>query len=44
MGQTPSIGNGTQAGENERKNHFLNYESPALTADLQARVDDAVKA
>lgn len=38
MGQTPSIGNGTQTGKNERKNHFLNHESPSLTAELQARL------
>src|SRR5262245_45868859 len=35
--ETPSVGNGTQANENVRKNSFLNYESPALTAELQAQ-------
>jgi hypothetical protein len=34
--ETPSICNGAQRGENTRKNSFLNYESPALTAELQA--------
>jgi len=35
--ETPSASNGVQAGENARKNSFLNYESPALTAELQAQ-------
>jgi len=35
--ETPSVRTTAQAGENERKNSFLNYESPALTAELQAR-------
>jgi hypothetical protein len=34
---------GPQAGENARKNSFLNYESPALTAELQARINRALK-
>jgi hypothetical protein len=38
MTEMPSIGNGTQHCENKRKNSFLNYESPALTAELQAQV------
>ena len=29
--------NATQRGENKRKTSFLNYESPALTAELEAR-------
>jgi hypothetical protein len=36
--QTPSVRNGAQAGENGRKISFLSYESPALTAELQARL------
>jgi hypothetical protein len=35
------VGNGVQRSENMRKNSFLNYESPALTAELQARFRDA---
>jgi hypothetical protein len=35
-GSLPSIRYGAQAGENARKKSFLNYESPALTAELQA--------
>ena len=38
MTKTPSVGNGVQRCENMRKNSFLNYESPALTAELQARM------
>ena len=38
MTETPSVGNGVQRSENTRKNSFLNYESPALTAELQARI------
>jgi hypothetical protein len=38
MAETPSVRNTAQAGENARKNSFLNYESPALTAELQARI------
>jgi hypothetical protein len=41
--EVPSFGNAAQSGENERKNSSLNYESPALTAELQARVDYTVK-
>jgi hypothetical protein len=36
MAEIPSVRNGAQARENLRKNSFLNYESPALTAELQA--------
>ena len=35
--ETPSVRNGAQACENTRKKFSLNYESPALTAELQAR-------
>jgi hypothetical protein len=35
--------NGAQRGENTRKNSVLNYESPALTAELQARISHALK-
>src|SRR5262245_13276747 len=35
--EIPSVNNGVQADENARKKSFLNYESPALTAELQAR-------
>jgi hypothetical protein len=38
MAETPSFRNGAQAGENERKKALLNYESPALTAELQAHL------
>ena len=31
------VSNATQRGENRRKTSFLNYESPALTAELEAR-------
>ena len=34
---TPSVSNAVQACENARKNSALNYESPALTAELQAQ-------
>jgi hypothetical protein len=37
MAETPSVRNTAQRSENMRKNSFLNYESPALTAELQAR-------
>jgi hypothetical protein len=36
MTEMPSVRNGAQAGEKLRKNSLLNYESPALTAELQA--------
>jgi hypothetical protein len=36
MAETPSIRDAVQRSENERKNSFFNYESPALTAELQA--------
>ena len=32
-----------QSDENTRKNSFLNYESPALTAELQAYVTLGIK-
>jgi hypothetical protein len=35
--ETPSVSDTAQRSENTRKNSFLNYESPALTAELQAR-------
>jgi hypothetical protein len=38
MAETPSIRDAARAGENMRKNSFLNYESPALTAELQAHM------
>ena len=34
--KTPSVRNDAQACESTRKKSFLNYESPALTAELQA--------
>ena len=37
MIEAPSISVAVQCSENTRKNSFLNYESPALTAELQAR-------
>ena len=40
MTELPSVGNAAQADENLRKNSFLNYESPALTAELQAGYTD----
>jgi hypothetical protein len=43
MADTPSVRNGAQRSENTRKNSVLNYESPALTAELQARISDALK-
>jgi hypothetical protein len=36
MPETPSVCNSAQARENEREKPSLNYESPALTAELQA--------
>ena len=41
MAETPSVRDGAQHCENKRKNSVLNYESPALTAELQARFRDA---
>jgi hypothetical protein len=32
VAETPSVSNGAQAGENARKNSFLNYKSAALTS------------
>ena len=36
--ETPSISDAVQRGENTRKKSLLNYESPALTAELQAHI------
>jgi hypothetical protein len=38
MAEAPSVCNDAQRGENARKTSFLNYESPASTAELQARM------
>ena len=38
MIEAPSIRAAVQRSENKRKNSFLNYESPALTAELQAHI------
>jgi hypothetical protein len=38
IAETPSVRNKLQRSENLRKNSLLNYESPALTAELQARI------
>ena len=38
MAETPSVSDAAQGCENARKNSFLNYESPALTAELQAQL------
>jgi len=35
---TPSVGNAVQSSEKMRNSLGLNYESPALTAELQARI------
>jgi hypothetical protein len=35
--ETPTVSNGVQAGENTRKNSFLNYETVALPAELRRR-------
>ena len=43
MTESPSVSNGVQRGENLRKLVSLNYESPALTAELQARISHALK-
>jgi hypothetical protein len=37
MAKSPSIRDAVQSSEITRKNSFFNYESPALTAELQAR-------
>ena len=37
IAETPSISNDVQASENARKKRVLNYKSPALTAEVQAR-------
>ena len=42
MIEARSVSNDVQRSENERKNSFLNYYSPALTAELQAHVALAV--
>ena len=36
MTELPSFSKTVRSGENTRKDSFLNYESPALTAELQA--------
>jgi len=36
--ETPSISDAVQRSENTRKKSLLNYESPALTAELQAQL------
>jgi hypothetical protein len=36
MAKAPSVREAAQRSGNTRKNSFLNYESPALTAELQA--------
>jgi len=41
--QTPSVGNAVQRSENIGNSLGLNYESPALTAELQARISHALK-
>jgi hypothetical protein len=38
MAETPSIRDAVERSENLRKNSLLNYESPTLTAELQARI------
>jgi hypothetical protein len=38
--ELPSISNNTQSSETLRNSLVLNYESPALTAELQARISD----
>ena len=43
MIEMPSVGKDAQSSENARKNSFLNYESPALTAELQARIEMLLK-
>jgi hypothetical protein len=43
IARTPSVRNSAQTAENARKNSVLNYESPALTAELQARISYAFK-
>jgi hypothetical protein len=43
MAEMPSVRNSAQADENERKNSLLDYESPTLTAELQARISDSLK-
>jgi len=37
MAELPSVSDAVQRSENMRKNSFFNYESPALTAEVQAR-------
>jgi len=38
LAESPSVSNAVQRSENPCKNSFLNYESPALTAELQAHL------
>jgi hypothetical protein len=42
IAELPSVRNAVRRCENKRKKPSSNYESPALTAELQARVDYAV--
>jgi hypothetical protein len=43
MTELPSVSNGVQHSENVRNSLVLNYESPALTGELQARINHALK-
>jgi hypothetical protein len=43
MAELPSVGNAVQSSEMMRNSLGLNYESPALTAELQARISHALK-
>ena len=40
MAEAPSVSIAVQRSENTCRNSFLNYESPALTAELQAGYTD----
>ena len=40
MAEAPSVSIAVQRSETPRKNSYLNYESPALTAELQAGYTD----
>jgi hypothetical protein len=43
MAELPSVDNAVQSSEMMRNSLGLNYESPALTAELQARISHALK-
>ncbi len=43
MAELPSVDNAVQSIEMMRNSLGLNYESPALTAELQARISHALK-